>query len=66
MYVLRKVSSEIKRIQNINPQTLRSKMMKESEKKVSKNRDPNLAFMKAMKMSEALANIVGSDHFLRT
>jgi chromatin remodeling complex protein RSC6 len=41
-------------------------MMKESEKKVSKNRDPNLAFAKAMKTSEALANIVGSDHFLRT
>ena len=40
--------------------------MTESEKKVSKNRAPNPAFMKAMKPSEALAKIVGNEPLPRT
>ena len=41
-------------------------MMKESEKKFSKNKGPNPAFMKPMQTSEALANIVGSEPLPRT
>jgi upstream activation factor subunit UAF30 len=41
-------------------------MMTESEKKVSKNRAPNPAFMKAMKPSAALAKIVGNEPLPRT
>jgi chromatin remodeling complex protein RSC6 len=40
--------------------------MKESERKDSKYRAPNPAFMKAMKPSEALAKIVGNDPLPRT
>ncbi|MGO9377558.1 MAG: SWIB/MDM2 domain-containing protein [Dissulfurispiraceae bacterium] len=40
-------------------------MMTETEKKVAK-RAPNAAFMKAMKPSEALAKIVGSEPLPRT
>ena len=40
--------------------------MKESEKKDSKYRAPNPAFMKAMKPSEALAKIVGNEPLPRT
>lgn len=40
--------------------------MTESEKKVSKNRAPNPAFMKAMKPSAALAKIVGNEPLPRT
>jgi upstream activation factor subunit UAF30 len=41
-------------------------MMTESEKKVTKTRVPNPAFMKAMKPSEALAKIVGDEPLPRT
>jgi chromatin remodeling complex protein RSC6 len=41
-------------------------MMAETEKKVTKNRAPNPAFMKAMKPSEALAKIVGNEPLPRT
>ena len=41
-------------------------MIKETEKKVAKNRAPNPAFMKAMKPSEALAKIVGNQPLPRT
>ena len=40
--------------------------MNESEKKDSKYRAPNPAFMKAMKPSEALAKIVGNQPLPRT
>ena len=40
--------------------------MTESEKKVSKNRAPNPAFMKAMKPNDALAKIVGNEPLPRT
>lgn len=40
--------------------------MAEAEKKVAKKVAPNSAFMKAMKPSEALSKIVGSDPLPRT
>ena len=40
--------------------------MSDTEKKVAKKRSANPAFMKAMKPSEALAKIVGSEPLPRT
>jgi upstream activation factor subunit UAF30 len=45
---------------------MRRTWMTETDKKVPKKRSPNPAFMKAMKPSDALAKIVGSEPLPRT
>jgi upstream activation factor subunit UAF30 len=52
--------------QNSRAVIIRRRIMTDIKKKVSKKRVPNPAFMKAMKPSEALARIVGSDPLPRS